>query len=269
MVMRATLVLVALVVAARPAAAELNLAEAVCQVRASRNVVATESRRYAKCLLKCAQHLGTLASGATECPLANACANGGLANPDCRCLDRAIQTAVAHEVDGCADCPECYVNAGGDPNPSCEPDANAKSDTVAMWSESLFFTGSPAIFCDDGASPDGLTVAEGKCQQSVAKTLAGFARKTARCYADCRNSALGGGPPGACDAPILTNPAADAKTRACVQNAQAQAALRIDKQCGISTQNRPECYGETDGQGWVTIEQNFVDQQDPVYFCAD
>ena len=60
------------------------------------------------------------------------------------------------------------VNAGGDPNPSCEPDANAKSDTVAMWSESLFFTGSPAIFCDDGGSPDGLTVAEGKCQQSVA-----------------------------------------------------------------------------------------------------
>ena len=261
--MRITLVLLALVIAARPAAAELTLAEGVCQVRASRNVVATESRRYAKCLLKCAQHLGSLASGATECPIANACANGGQANPDCRCLNRAIEVAVAHEVDGCTDCPECY--AGG----ACDTDANAKSDTVAMWSESLFFTNSPAIFCDDSASPDGVTVAEGKCQQSVAKTLAGFARKTARCYADCRNSALGGGTPGACDAPILTNPAADAKTRACVENAQVQAALRIDKQCGGPAEKRPECYGPTDGQGWVTIEQNFVDMQDPVYFCAD
>lgn len=265
--MRTALVLVGLVVAARPAAAQLTLAEGVCQVRASRNVVATESRRYAKCLLKCAQHVG-LSFAASQCPLANACA-GGLANPDCRCLDRAIQTAVAHEVDGCPDCPECYVNTGGDPNPSCEPDANAKSDTVAMWSESLFFTNSPAIFCDDSGSADGLTVGEGKCQQSVAKTLAGFARETARCYADCRNAALSGGTPGACDAPILTNPAGDPKTVTCVQNAQAQAALRIDNQCGIPTQNRPECYGETDGQGWVTIEQAFVDQQDPVYFCAN
>jgi hypothetical protein len=253
---------------ARPARAQLNLAEAVCQVRAARNVVATMSRRYAKCLLKCAQHAGSPAAAAAQCPMANACL-GGLADPNCRCYDRAFSVAIEHEVDGCLDCPECYVDGGGNPNPTCAPDAQAKSDAVAAWSEQLFLSGSPAIFCDDSGSGDGLTVAESKCQQSVAKTLAAFSRKTARCYADCRNAAVATAPEPACDAPILTNPAPDSKTLLCVQRAQAQAALRIDKQCGAAGENRPECHGSILGAGWVNLEQGFVDGQDASYYCGD
>jgi hypothetical protein len=199
--------------------------------------------------------------------MAQACL-GGLADPNCRCYDRAFAVAIEHEVDGCLDCPECYVDGGGNPNPTCAPDAQAKADAVAAWSEQLFLSGSPAIFCDDTGSGDGLTVAESKCQQSVAKTLAAFCgrrRAATRIAATPRSTA----PEPACDAPILTNPSPDAKALLCVERAQALAALRIDKRCGAAGENRPECHGSILGAGWVNLVQGFVDGQDASYYCGD
>lgn len=249
-----------------PAAAELTAAEAVCQVRASRNALATLSRRYAKCLFKCAGHADSRSLAAQQCLRASACGVGPT-DPTCRCIEYAIAQAVDHEAAGCLDCPECYVG-GGDPNPDCTPDASSKADAVGVWSESLFFSGSPAVFCDDTPSPDGLTIPEVRCQLSTAKTLAVLSRQAARCHSTCRVAERAGlTPPGSCDAPLLTNPNAQQAAKGCVQSAGATAALRIDKQCGIAGENRPQCYGATNGAGWVAMEESFIDGQDASYFC--
>src|SRR6185295_17643241 len=96
--------------------AQLSGPEGVCEVRANRNVLATLSRHYDKCLTKCAERTDSRSVAAEDCRLAGAC-SFGLGNPTCRCLDRAIAVAVAHEAAGCVlDCPECYVDGGGNPN---------------------------------------------------------------------------------------------------------------------------------------------------------
>ena len=246
----------------------LSAEESSCQLRTSRIVLSSFSRRYAKCLLKCTQHADSRAAAAQNCTLTGACAFG-IGNPTCRCLDRAILQASDGEVKACGDCPECYTSGGADPNPSCSNDADAKTSAIGSWTESLFFSGSPAVYCDDSASVDALTVPEARCQHSTAKALAAFAREKAQCYTTCRTLERGGGTPaGSCDAPVLSNPGGNIDAKTCVQRAEARAALRIDKQCGLSGENRPECYNGTSGNGWVTIEEGFIDGQDASYYCA-
>jgi hypothetical protein len=236
---------------------DLSEDEVQCQLR-SQYVMASFARRYTKCLNKCAKRTGS--SAAAQCPEASACALGP-ANATCRCLVRARDQAIAGQ-DRCVDCPECYE--GG----SCHTDAISKTDALAAWGEALFFSDSPAVFCDDSSSVDGLQDGEAKCQIATAKALPFFARAKSLCLRECRLSEHEGStPPGSCDAPLSSNPNASASTLACIDRAEVKAALKIDKRCGPSG-NAPECWNGRTSTQWVALMEQMVDDEDADFFCA-
>jgi hypothetical protein len=262
------IVLATLLLAAMPAAAqELTADEASCQQRSS-FVMASYGRRYSKCALKCAKKLGA-PTAASSCTESGACGLGGN-DKTCRCFDRAALTAVRTQVGRCSDCPECYVNNGGDTNPECQSDAEAKESTLGAFVDSLFFTGSPAVFCDDSLSLNGHTLAETKCQLATLKSLGTLARQKALCLADCRELERAGQVlPGGCDPPLLTNPNAPSTARNCVSRWESKSIDKIAKRCEPSEGGaKPDCWGAQDGPAWVAMVENFVVAQDPTYFCA-
>jgi hypothetical protein len=241
---------------------DLSEAEVQCQLR-SQYIMGSFTRRYAKCLLKCAQRADSRADAAANCPEAAAC-SFGLANATCRCLLRAREQAVDGQVVRCdSDCPECYADS------SCNADATAKTDTIASWAESLFFSATPALYCDDSASVDGLHPAEAKCQQTTAKALAFFARAKTLCLRKCRLSEHDGSAAiGSCNAPLSSNPGANPTAEDCIGGAEAKALLKIEKRCNPTTGNPPECWSGRTGPEWVDIAEQFVDDGDPSFFCA-
>ena len=246
---------------APPAAADLNEDEVQCQLR-SQYIMGSFARRYSKCLLKCALRSPSRAEAAANCPEAAACSFGPT-NTTCRCLLRARGQAVDGQVGRCGDCPECY--AGG----SCNTDATGKTNTIAAWAESLFFSGPTPVYCDDSASSDGLDPAEAKCQQTTAKALPFFARAKTLCLRKCRLAEHDGSTPvGSCDAPLSSNPGAQATAESCVAGAEAKAVLKINKRCDPTTGNPPECWGGRTASQWVAVAEQLVDDEDPSFFCA-
>src|SRR5262249_20362399 len=133
--------LIATIAATAAPATALNENEVQCQLR-SQYIMGSFARRYSKCLLKCALRAPSRADAAAHCPEAAACTFGPT-NTTCRCLLRARGQAVDGQVGRCSDCPECY--AGG----SCDSDATGKTNTIAAWAESLFFSGPTPVYCDD------------------------------------------------------------------------------------------------------------------------
>lgn len=269
-------VLIALVLAvgaspiARPAHAELTDTEAVCQLR-SHFIMTSFTRKYALCLLKCAHSATSPAVAAQTCPQTAACQDSS--GKTCRCLERAVDQAITTQIrtDRCPDCPECYVNTNGTgTNPECESDANAKVSAGSAWAEGLFFSGSPALFCDDTASPDGQLGQEDRCQTTTAKTIAFFARTKALCIRSCRDDLHDGSTPaGSCDSPIATNPSAQQRAKDCIRRAEGKALDRIEKACPPGQPNVPECWGSADAQHWVDLAETFVDGQDSAFYCVD
>jgi hypothetical protein len=235
--------------------------EVQCQLR-SQYIMGSFARRYAKCLLRCALKSPSRADAAANCPEAAACSFGPT-NTTCRCLLRAREQAVEGQVGGCSDCPECY--AGG----SCDTDATGKTNTIATWAESLFFSGPTPVYCDDAASGDGLAPAEAKCQQTTAKALPFFARAKTLCLRKCRLAEHDGSTPvGSCDAPLSSNPGAQAAAANCISDAEAKAVLKINKRCDPTTGNPPECWGGRTASQWVDVAEQLVDDGDPSFFCA-
>jgi len=242
-------------VTAPPAVADLNENEVQCQLR-SQYIMGSFTRRYAKCLLKCALKAPSRADAAANCPEAAACSFGP-SNTTCRCLLRAREQAVEGQIGRCSDCPECY--AGG----ACDTDATAKTNTIATWAESLFFSGPTPVYCDDTESGDGLAPAEAKCQQTTAKALPFFARAKTLCLRTCRLAEHDGStPPGSCDPPSA--PAA----ASCISAAQAKAILKINNRCNPVDGNPPECWGGRTPTQWVVLAGQLVDGEDSNFFCA-
>ena len=239
----------------------LNEDEVQCQLR-SQYIMGSFARRYAKCLLKCALHAPSRADAAANCPEAKACSFGPT-NTTCRCLLRAREQAVEGQVGRCSDCPECY--AGG----SCDTDATGKTNTIAAWAESLFFSGPTPVYCDDSGSSDGLAPAEAKCQQTTAKALPFFARAQSLCLRTCRLAEHAGSTPvGSCDAPLSSNPGANAEAEVCVAAAEAKAIDKINNRCNPTTGNPPECWGGRTPSQWVQVAEQLDDGEDPSFFCA-
>jgi hypothetical protein len=177
---------------------------------------------------------------------------------------------VRTQAGRCFDCPECYVNTGGDTNPECQSDAEAKVGTTGAFVESLFFTDSPHVFCDDSSSLNGHTIAETKCQLTTAKTLGTLAKQKAICLSDCRELERAGQvPAGGCDPPILTNPNAPSTAKNCVSRWENKSVDQIKKRCEpIEGGAKPDCWGTQDATAWVASVEAFVDAQDPTYFCG-
>jgi len=204
----------------------------------------------AKCVIKCEQGARKSLNPATDCdpPYAGATAT---------CIGLAESKAESLEQSKCAkDCPECYT--GGD----CTADSSARVADAEAQVDLLV----PLVFCDDSGSGDGLTGAEAKCQDTVAKTLSNFAKKKLNCYAKCRKAEHAGlSAPGSCDPP-----ATDQNTIDCIDKEEAKAPFLIDKKCDSNVSpsaDAPECYS-MNGSGWVAVVESSVDAGQGNLYCG-
>lgn len=245
-------VLALVLVHAPGAAAADNRDELQCQIGTSQSI-GKFLRDKAKCIDKC-EHKA-FADG--EPPQCSAPYEGSLAG----CVQAAEGTAGGEMQSSCAkDCPECY--SGGD----CPLDATAR----VAGAESHVETLAAEAFCDDSASPDGLTLSEHKCQRTVRKAVSYFAAAKLKCYAKCAKAEGAGKIAGASCGP----PATDEKTLSCIAKAESKAAFLIDKKCDAvvnPSADSPECapYDVRSGADWVAAEEAWVDSQAPELFCED
>jgi hypothetical protein len=114
------------------------------------------------------------------------------------------------------------VLTGGD----CAADATARVAATEGNVDVL----RPLVYCDDSGSGDGLTKAEAKCADTVAKTLSNFAKKKLNCLSKCRKDEHKGKVPvGSC-----TPPPSDPRASGCVAKEFSKAGTLIDKQCEAS-----------------------------------
>lgn len=205
----------------------------------------------AKCLTKCEQGARQGNNPASDC-------TPPYAGTTLACVTRAETKAEGLEQSKCAkDCPECYT--GGD----CAADASARVADAEAEVDVL----RALVYCDDSASLDGLTKAEAKCADTVAKALGNFARKKLNCYSKCRKDEHKAKvPAGSC-----TPPPSDPKASACVGKEEAKAAFLIDKQCDATVNPKadaPECHAAQTGAGWAALVEAAVDAGQPGLHCG-
>jgi hypothetical protein len=204
----------------------------------------------AKCLTKCEQGARKGTTPAADCTPPYGGTTLG-------CVQRAESKAATLEQSKCAkDCPECY--SGGD----CAADATARVASAEAQVDVL----AALVFCDDSGT-GGLSKAEAKCQDTVAKTLSNFAAKKLLCYSKCRaDESKGKVPAGDC-----TPPPANAKTASCIAKEESKAAALIDKQCEPSVNpkaEKPGCFGSQTGAGWVGLVEDAVDGGQAGLYCG-
>ncbi len=205
----------------------------------------------AKCLTKCEQGARKGQNPAADCVPTYAGAT-------LACVQKAEGKAESLEVKKCAkDCPECYT--GGD----CAADADARVAAAEGDVDTL----RAVVYCDDSGSGDGLTKAEAKCADTVAKSLSNFAKKKLNCYNKCRKDEHKAKiPVGSCDPPP-----SDPKTAACVDKEETKAAFLIDKQCEASVNpkaEKPECYGALTGAILAGLVETEVDNGQAGLYCG-
>jgi hypothetical protein len=205
----------------------------------------------AKCLTKCEQGARKAQNPASDCV-------PPYADTTLACVQRAEGKAEALEVSKCAkDCPECYT--GGD----CTADADARVAAAEGDVDTL----RAVVYCDDSGSLDGLTKAEAKCADTVAKSLSNFAKKKLNCYNKCRKDEHKEKVPvGSCDPP-----ASDPKAADCVDKEETKAAFLIDKQCDSSVSpkaEKPECYGALTGAILAGLVETEVDNGQAGLYCG-
>jgi hypothetical protein len=176
------------------------------------------------------------------------------------CVQLATSKAEGLEQSKCKkDCPECY--SGGD----CAAD----SMTRVANTEGDVDTLNPLVYCADllTSLDDGLSAAEAKCQDTVAKTLSNFAAKKLKCLSKCRSDEHKRKiPPGSC-----TPPPSDQKASDCIAKNTLKAVALIDKKCEAAIApkaDKPECYGTANGASWVAAVEAAVDNGDAGLYCG-
>jgi hypothetical protein len=221
---------------ARPATADL-----VCQYRGEITAWKFGAKKL-KCIAAC-QRAALNGGNAADCvePF------GG---KTLGCIQGAAgkaQGAICHAC--AADLPACWGAA------TCPDAADAKLGAV----EGDIDTQAADVFCDDSGSPDGLTPAEIRCRDTLAKVLASFDYKKARCLARCHVIA-----PGQCTPPI-----SDPTTQHCILSLVGKSLGSIDKACSPALGgDAPECHGGKAAIDWVNDAENAVDGLDPGFFCG-
>jgi hypothetical protein len=232
------------------ASAQVTDDESKCQIGTSLAIGKFVTDK-AKCLIKCEQGARKAINPHSDCvpPYAGTTA---------ACVDRAETKAEGLEQSKCAkDCPECYSNS------DCTADSMTRVDDAEAQVDVLRLL----VYCDDSGSGDGLTDAEAKCADTVAKTLSNFAKKKLNCYAKCRKAEHKGTvPPGSC-----TPPATDQKTIDCIGKEETKAAFLIDKKCESSVSpnaDKPECFGSRTGATWADDVETVIDDGQGNVYCA-
>jgi|CXWL01.1.fsa_nt_gi hypothetical protein len=161
----------------------------------------------------------------------------------------SLETKTIAKESACLDCPECY--SGGD----CAADATARVAGLESIVDGL----SPALFCDDSGSGDGLSALEAKCQQRTATYLGKLANDVLKCLMNCHKREFKGRVP----AGVCSSPVSDAKTVTCLTKVNAKVIVGIDRSCT----DAPECYA-LDGAGWTAAVSPTVEGLDGGLFCG-
>lgn len=242
---------------------------ALCMLPASSGAQLTKDEL--KCQVLGAGTLGQYVGGVQSCIVKCVAGARKGKNPesDCvppyagdtaRCIDQpqtgTEDKAIVKFERGCENgCPDCYQ--GGE----CSAVAVTRVLDASVQIDGVV----PVIYCDESGSPDGLTKLEGKCQDNALKQVAKFASKKLKCYSKCENDEFRGSlPPGSCLPPTP----ADARTAACITNAESRATAVIDKACAPPKGEAPECWGSSvDGAFLVAGFEAWVDDLVPQQFC--
>jgi hypothetical protein len=253
----ATTVLVAtLVLGVRPVAAnhdpDISADEFLCQYKTT----ILNWKFFAKkgvCVLGCQRKARAAQEDPADCVPPYAGAAQG-------CINGAEGKAQAGMCKACTnDLPECYGSPQNCPDLAAGFAATMESELDDLMAD---------VYCDDSGSGDGLTAAEALCQDVVAKTLAGFAYKKAKCLAKCHAYEHKGKiPVGSCVPGAITDPTL--RTQGCITKTTMSANTKIDKGCSPSFgRDAAECHGGQTAQQWTDGVEVTVDDEDPNFFCG-
>lgn len=230
-------------------ASDLSPDEARCQLRSIGGARVFVGAKLS-CLRRCAREALTGRVPESDCRPPY----GGMT---ARCVaSREAETLQRLEAGSCArDCPECY--AGGD----CRAAADGRVGRIEAAIDGL----TSLVYCDDGASPDGLTRSEQSCADHIAAELRRFALAKFQCLRSCGRHA--GEPASACAPPLETNPDADPATVACIAAANARSVAHIDGTCERDGA-KLECYQGATGTSWVGLVGGAVDVEAAQLLCG-
>ena len=174
------------------------------------------------------------------------------------CINGSHGNAQGHICNACnPDPPECY------PQGSCSQLADAELALVEPEADTQL----GEIYCNDSASGDGLTAAEGKCEDVVAKVLAKFGAKKARCIAKCHAIVHKTGDTSIqCTPPGVNEP----KTLYCLSKLINYSTPKIDDGCDLTLGgDAPECHGGKTSAQWIQEVEDDVDALDPGFNCGE
>ena len=242
----------ALVAAVRPGRAQPTQEEFLCEYKgndAAWKMGALEMR----CVTVCERAVRAGATAPSDCVRPFAGATQG-------CVNGAQGKETGRVCNACnPDAPECYGSA----------DCNVIGDGFRTAIEGQIDPILADAYCDDSGSADGLTAAEGKCQDTVARYLGAFLAKKAHCLSKCHAIEFKSGQPVGtyCTPGAITDPTG--RTQYCLDKLSTKARLYIDKGCDPVTYGRdpPECHNGRTSSDWVALAESAVDGQDPGFFC--
>jgi hypothetical protein len=251
----AAFVMAALMVAVRPASAthdpDVSDNESTCQVKGAQVAWKYGSKRM-KCVIGCQRDVFEGSAPPSECVDPFAGATQG-------CVNGASGKSQGSFCKACQpDTPECY------PSGNCPDVADAVFADVETEVDALLGD----AFCDDTGSGDGLTNIEFRCQVGLAKYLAAFVYRKARCLAKCHAYEHKGAiPVGSCTPGAITDPTG--KTQACITKLTDKTKLKIDRYCSaLQGADAPECHAGQSAQDWTDDAEQRVDGLDDDFFCG-
>jgi hypothetical protein len=142
-------------------------------------------------------------------------------------------------------CPECYEELSG----SC----SAFGTRVTAKAIALTDDIATIAFCNDTASPDGLTKGEAKCEKAIALGYQAFIAAASKCATSCLKSERKAKTDGTCNPASFLFLSGDSKTVACLFKAFGKLG-GVDKKCA----DRPECLDDSSLFSLVTDELSDV-----------
>jgi hypothetical protein len=260
----AALAVAGLGLAARPALAQFppvtdpTKDEAKCE-KSVGGALAKFTNSKSKCLSKCFKAARKTSGPYNGCfpPYSDPATNTCITDP----VKGAEAKTAAKIVKSCTkDCPECY------PASVC-----TTGEPFVSQVEGLIDFFPALVYCTEGGG-NTPTKGEGKCEDTVVKSLVKFTGSKTKCYQKCNDNMLKGKIAlGSCDPPVP----ADAATAACifdpVKGAEAKTAAAIDKKCEVSVNaknEKPACYGVATGTTWVSLAEGNIDSQVPITACG-
>jgi hypothetical protein len=241
-----------------PPVTDPNKDEAKCE-KGTGSALAKFTGAKSKCLSKCMSTARKTMGPYTGCfppysdPVTNTCINDSVKGAEAKARAAIVKACTA-------DCPECY------PASVC-----STGEPFVGTVEGLIDFFPTLIYCTEGGGGTP-TKGEGKCEDTVLKSLVKFTGAKTKCYQKCQDNMLKGKiAPGSCDPPVPSDPA----TAACIfdplKGAEAKATAAINKKCEVSVNaknEKPACYGAATGSTWVLLAEGSIDSQVPTTACG-